>query len=99
MYNKIRKITFCSLAFFFVFILIFLSHFVLDRNYYRQILSIMTIYVGYPSLFISIFLSIKNLFIIKKSELCRKSKIKYMLLNSFGFIIFIYLLFRVILQG
>ena len=96
METKIKKGTYLSFLFFVIAILIYFVRYFIDGDYYRNLLSYMTLYVFYPSLLISIFLSIRNLGLINSyKELVQKKK--WIILNCLSIIFVVYFIIKMIL--
>ena len=91
---KIKRITFFSIVFLLLFTAVLLSHFFLDRNLYRNLLSNLTWYIGYPSFIVSVTLSLIGLRKINLIDI--KSKNIYIVLNLLSIITFFLFIIRIV---
>lgn len=92
METRVKKITFLSILF--LFLIIFLLHFLLDRNFYRHLLSDLIWYIGYPSFLISVILSIIGL--SKINTLNLKLKKRYVILNLLSIMVLLIFALRIV---
>ncbi len=95
MINKLKKQTFFSLFFLSIVLVIYFIPNILDRDYYRKILGLITIYVFYPFLFLSVFFSIKNLILINSNKK-KISKRKWIIVNSLSIIFILFFIVKII---
>lgn len=96
MINKIKKHTIFSILFLIVALIIFFLKDVIDRDYYRNFLGIMTVYVFYPSVLMSVFFSIKNLTLISADRNI-VSKHKWTILNFLSIAFAIFFVIKIVL--
>lgn len=96
METKLKKSTYLSLLFFLLIIVTYSLRYFIDDNYYRKLLSNITLFVFYPSLLLSILFSINSFRIIYgKKELVGKRK--WVILNSLSLVFGLYFITKMIL--
>jgi len=96
MVNKINKYTVVSLVFGFLVSLTYCLRFLIDSDIYRKLLSLITLFIFYPSLLISLFFSIKSFYLISKTKQL-KNRALFIFFNSLIFIFFIYFMIKMII--
>ncbi|MBS3993968.1 MAG: hypothetical protein KGZ87_09650 [Bacteroidetes bacterium] len=93
--TNIKKKTYLALLFFIIAIAVYFTPYFVDSDYYRKLLSYLNIYAFYPSLLIAVFVSIRNLALINKTDgLVEKGK--WVFLNSLSLIFVIYFVFNMV---
>lgn len=93
---ELKKSTYLSLLLLFLVIIIYFLHYFINVNYYRRVLSIITLFIFYPSFLLSIYFSINSFRMIY----CRrekKDKTKWIVLNSLSLIFGLYFIVNAIL--
>ena len=96
METKLKKSTYASLFLCFLFVLIVLINFIIQKDIYRKELGVLIWYIAYPALFLSIALSIFGIYRIKEIKINQVLKRKYLYFNLVSIVVFLIFLFRFI---
>lgn len=95
MENNIHRNTVYSLLFLIVVIFSYFLRLFINNDVYRKLLSIVSIFVFYPSIFLSLLFSLKSMKLGLKTEIRHKSVIIF--LNSLIYIFLIFFVLKIII--
>ena len=94
MINTIKKNTILSIFFLVIVIIIYCLPQIIDRDYYRNFLGIITVYIFYPFLFMSIYFSIINLILINSNKEAHIQR-KWIVFSLLSIIFTFYFIFKI----